>query len=910
MSGVAAAQAPGSADPNPTSPPTAPVPVFVNAATALSSGGAGAAFDDVGTGRGLALVDVVGPDPSAPDDPTKVGPPDGILDVVQTNSNSPALPYGSDASTWIVPPIGTTHHDCRVWRGRSDGTFQDVAAAMSPSEPDGWNLANPGGSPWGVIGGDVDGDGDTDLFYVCGGFNTASANALMRNEGDGTFTNATTSAGLAAHAPQASFGATLLDHDLDGDLDLYVANGGKMFDVYWSGPSHVDTVDRLYENDDAGAFVDVAPAARVDLKSMSFSVAAGDLDRNGRSDLVVSCFKQWNKVFYSNSDGSYALMAPAANPSFAYDLSMLAPDPQYPGHDFPSVDPAHLAVLPLLGEWSMPIQLADFNGDGWLDVANVCWSNQLLDSDPTSAVGAQFNPFERSYLYLNRGDQDGDGLGDGEFRECGAEVGFDHVGGAMGFLVADVNGDGTNDVYVGGGGPDFAKHFEEDYLYLNEPTAWPTDWLADPDQPLAQAFFEVGALAGTYANTEMSHGVAATLRTDGAGARRVDLIVGNGGPAQLDAGQANVWWRNDGDPGGQAYAVCEVSLNASLSAPGGVGARVELIRDAAPAPGGPGGPSVIGRLLAQERSAGRAFASHDGGPLLFGLGDGGLLFSQVRWPSGVHQGRLNWFFDPQPSAQTFVEPTTSISLRASYGTGGAMTLSAELSQHGATPWFGHLYFLSLTEVAPGAFAPAALLPAALGITLQPGAPLHLSAPLASPATGLYALALVDGATFEVANAAAVWHEPALLLPATWTPPSTSIGSASMGSASVEERAPVGRRFHPVRRALTASPERVEIAPARVPLEWRALREGEALALAGGDRLALEHGRLTVAIEGPFEGTLDLAPGPEPGVALLTLGGEAGCCETLPRSAETTLVRITGARELRVDERAPIAPARR
>ena len=739
------AQAPGPADTNPPTPPTASWPMFVDTAPGL---GSPSTFADPGTGRGLALVDVVGPDPADPTNPDKVGPPDGLLDLVQTNSNSPALPYGSDASTWVVPPIGTSHADCRVWRNAGDGTWQEVAGAMSPLDPTGWNLRNPGASPWGVIAADVEGDGDVDLFYPCGGFNTVSKNALMLNQGDGTFVNVTDAAGFGPE--QASFGACLLDKDLDGDLDLYVANGGKMFDIYWSGPAVANPVDRLYENDGGGGFTDVAPALEVNLASMSFSATSGDLDRDGLPDLAVSCFKQWNKVFYNTPSGVFSLMAPAANPAFDYKLSDLAPDPLYPGQDFPSVDASHLAVLPLLGEWSMPIELADFNADGWLDVATVCWSNQMADGDPTSSVGSFFQPYERAHLYLNRGDQDGDGLGEGEFREVGAEVGFDHVGGSMGMCVGDYNGDGLPDVVVGGGGPDFGQHFEEDFLYVNEPSAWPADWLADPDQPLTQAFYEVGALAGTYVNTEMSHGLAPLARSG-----RLDLVVGNGGPAAFDAGQVNRYLENRGNADGLAYGLVEVSLEATTSAPGAEGARVELIRD------GLGGP---GQLLVQERSGGGAFASHHRGPLAFGLGQRGLIFAQVRWPSGIGQGRLLWPFDSHPGELTFVEPSLSLALDARFPPGGGMVLDAELLETGPSAASGHLFFATFVPVAPGLYSLGALLPAALGVTLTPGQPLTLTAPVSSPTTAVYALAWVDGTTLAVNNAAAIWFEPALELP--------------------------------------------------------------------------------------------------------------------------------------------------
>ncbi|MEM7310489.1 MAG: FG-GAP-like repeat-containing protein [Planctomycetota bacterium] len=875
LAGSLSAQTPGVVDWDPTPPPTASWPVFVDIGDQV--GAPGTDFKDIGSGRGQAWVDVVGPDPSDPGNPLKVGGPDGVLDLVQANSNSPGMPIGLPPMFWTVPEIGTQQAPCLLLRREASGQFVDVAGVLSAGSPEGFNMQYPGGSPWGVTSADYDGDGDSDLFYPCGGFNCASPNALMRNGGDGTFENVGASAGLVGTQP--TFSAAWFDADLDGDLDLYVANAGGLLDNFFTGPDP-DPTDRLYRNDGAGGLTDVAVQSGTNLKSSSFSVATGDLDLDGDTDLVVSCFMQICKAFYNRGDGTFSFMTPEQNPSWSFALDDLMVDPTVPANppaeDFQSLLPGMSDTLPVLPHWSMPVELADFNGDRWLDVAFVGWASQLADDDPESAFGAFFTHAERSYLYLNRGDQDGDGVGDGEFREAAVEIGFEHIGGAMGMVVGDYNGDGFPDVYVGGGGPDLDSQLEEDYLYINEPTAWPADFQQDPDQPLSQALYEIGALAGVYGNTFMCHGLTAVREGE-----RVDVLVGNGGPAIYDDGQANVYYANTGNADGQPYGLLDVVLQATRSAPGAIGARVEVIRD------GAGG---AGQVLVREQSGGARFASHNTGPLSFGMGQGGALFVNVHWESGVRQGQLVWPFTT-PDAVTLTEPGLSFALDAVYPAGGGFELSLSASTDVAPGVVGQLLF-ALLQPAPGGqgFTLAALLPVLGPVAVAPGAPLELASPIGSAGAGLYALALVDTTTFEVLGAGAVWHEPALEggpAPASYTPP-----SGAPTSAAVEPR-----NLAPARRSVIVRADAVELAPARVPVvyEWLDTTGAGERALSGGDVLRWNDGLVTLELHGPHLATLDFRAD----VPLVTAGRPVTCCE-LVSATPGVLLRFPGAKSYLVD----------
>jgi tetratricopeptide (TPR) repeat protein len=98
-------------------------------------------------------------------------------------------------------------------------------------------------------------------------------NVLLRNDEGWQFTDATEESGLTENNFGHSRSATWVDFDLDGDLDLFVANE-------WSSP-------RLYRNQN-GWFSDVTEKAELRLPSQSRSVSIGDFNRDARPDLFLA----------------------------------------------------------------------------------------------------------------------------------------------------------------------------------------------------------------------------------------------------------------------------------------------------------------------------------------------------------------------------------------------------------------------------------------------------------------------------------------------------------------------------------------------------------------------------------------------------------------------------------------------
>lgn len=142
----------------------------------------------------------------------------------------------------------------------------------------------------GVDAGDVDNDGDQDLFMA---HLSQETNTLYLNDGTGFFEDASQAAGLGvASWPFTGFGTRLVDFDNDGLLDVVVVNGAiKTIEGLAAkrDPFPLHQTDQIFHNQGGGRFrnitADAGPAFQV--SAVSRGLAAGDLDNDGDTDLVV-----------------------------------------------------------------------------------------------------------------------------------------------------------------------------------------------------------------------------------------------------------------------------------------------------------------------------------------------------------------------------------------------------------------------------------------------------------------------------------------------------------------------------------------------------------------------------------------------------------------------------------------------
>jgi hypothetical protein len=393
---------------------------------------------------------------------------DGDLDVYLVQGASLGTPPASAASS-DAPPSGG-----RLYRNdlnlRPDGSralqFADV------TRESGIRATQFG---LGVAAADVDNDGWVDLLLTNFG-----ANQLLRNNGDGTFSDVTATSGFHDDA-RFAVSASFVDYDRDGWLDLYVANnvdytianqtpcpnraGRRDYcppQIYGGRP------DQLYRNQRNGTFAEVTAKALVGGRfGPALGVATADFDGDGWLDIFVANDGEDNLLWVNQRDGTLresALLAGVAVTAEGKAEASMGVD----AGDFDNDGDEDLIVTELTGEGSnlyvndgtgkfrdmsaasglSGISLPytgwgtawlDYDNDGWLDTFA---ANGTIVANET-APHTLFPYDQRRVLFRNPGS--------GRFEDVSLKAGaaFKASESGRGAAFGDIDNDGDVDILVG-----------------------------------------------------------------------------------------------------------------------------------------------------------------------------------------------------------------------------------------------------------------------------------------------------------------------------------------------------------------------------------------------------------------------------------------------------------------------------
>lgn len=318
--------------------------------------------------------------------------PETGLNMVASAGGVIAEDFANDGLLDIVTSGVESCGQMHYFRNNGDGTFTDRTES-----------AGLGGQlgVLNLIQADYNNDGCIDILALRGGWEFPQRKSLLRNNCDGTFTDVTDASGLGA-ALTSTQTAVWVDVDNDGLVDLFVGNE--------SGSA------QLFHNEGNGKFRDIAAAAGVagDGTPYTKSVTAGDFDGDGYMDLYVSNFNGPNMLYHNNGNGTFTNVAAQAGV-------------QGTGRGFAA--------------WFF-----DYDNDGRPDIFVTSYFVSVEETARTY-LGLPHNA-PTLKLYRN--------LGDGTFRDVTVETGLDKVFMPMGSNFGDVDNDGWLDIYLGTGNPSYA----------------------------------------------------------------------------------------------------------------------------------------------------------------------------------------------------------------------------------------------------------------------------------------------------------------------------------------------------------------------------------------------------------------------------------------------------------------------
>ena len=473
---------------------------------------------------------------------------------------------------------------------------------------------------------DYDTDGWQDIFLVNGkdweGNPTGKRQtmALYRNNRDGTFTDATETAGLAV--PLYGMGVAVADYDNDGDPDIYI--------------SCLET-DRLFQNQGDGTFVDITEASGIHNPGFGTSCAWFDYNNDGHLDLYVANYVEWSREndLFCTLDGIHkSYCTPESYQGQASKLFRNRGDGTF-------ADVSRSARIEDNDSKSLGVCIFDYNNDGLLDIF------EANDTQPNK-------------LYQNNGDS--------TFIETALNVGVSHnengvATGAMGVDAADYDRSGKESLVIGNFSNEMLNlyHNDGDFFMDDAPAAqlgnttlltltfacfffdFDLDGNLDIFTANGHVETDINAIQSqvTYAQLpHLFHNDSRGIFTDalkkvdtdlatpmvGRGAAYGDidndgdwdiLITTSNGPAYL--------FRNDG---GNRNAWLKIQLVGRTSNSDGIGAQIRVT-------------SALGTQTHRVKS-GSSYCSQSELTTIFGINDDTIIETvEVKWPSGVVSTRKN-----------------------------------------------------------------------------------------------------------------------------------------------------------------------------------------------------------------------------------------------------------------------------
>lgn len=317
------------------------------------------------------------------------------LDALNNSGGAIGDDFDGDGLLDLVVSSWDPRVSLRMYKNNGDGTFSDRSAEAG--------LVGIAGG-LNMVQADYNNDGFTDILVLRGAWLGAQGQhpkSLLRNKGDGTFSDVTLDAGLGLARFPSQTGAWA-DYDNDGDLDLYVGNESS---------AAIASPSQLFRNNGDATFTEVGRAAGVTNDRYAKAAVWGDVDSDRLPDLYVSNRFELNRLYHNNGNGTFTDIA----------------------------EPAGVAGP----KESFPAWFWDVNNDGALDLYVAAYTAGIEHL----AASALKQPVDVELARLYRGN------GQGGFADVSAEYHLTRPNAPMGSNFGDLDNDGFLDFYLGTGYP-------------------------------------------------------------------------------------------------------------------------------------------------------------------------------------------------------------------------------------------------------------------------------------------------------------------------------------------------------------------------------------------------------------------------------------------------------------------------